>query len=278
MRNIAGSYVRKGKLIHFNVDIPGDWNELDPSTFSHIIQVLHFRKADPYTISVSLLALIFGSRNFHILDGLPDEDLHTLIPTTNFLLEEKPPLKNFFPEINLKKKKHIAPAEDLSNLGFGEWCFVFEFYNYYHLTNDVQWLNKLIAALYRPLDPEQNEDSVNYSGDKREKFNENLIEKRAKSVEALEERIKLAILSWFSVALTMVAENRPHVFPKKQEGETSTELNTEQTEMRTWLTVFRELLGSKWGTSDQLKETNAMFILDELEDRQIEYEKLSKKR
>jgi len=276
MRNIAGSYDRNGKLIQFNVDIPGSWNELDSATFSHIIQVLHFRNADPYTISVSLLALIFGSKNIHILDGLPDEDLHTLIPITNFLLEEKPPVKNFFLEINLKKKKHIAPAEDLSNLGFGEWCFVFEFYNYYHLTNDVQWLNKLIAALYRPVDPEQNEDSVNYSGDKREKFNENLIEKRAKSVAALEERIKLSILSWFSVALASVAEARPHVFPKKQEGETNQESNAEQTEMRTWLTVFRELLGPKWGNSDQLKETNAMFILDELEDRQIEYEKIKK--
>lgn len=274
MKNISGKYEIKGKSVGFNVDIPSSWEELDRYQFATIIQVLNFRKADPYTISVSLLSLLFGQKNFHILSGLPEEYLYELVPLTNFILEDKPPLKNFFPEINLNKKKHISPDPDLSNLGFGEWCFAFEFYNYYQLTTDIKWLNKLIAVIYRPIDPNEDEDSPKFTGDLRERFNENLIAKREKAVQSLEERIRLAILSWFSVALSHVTADRPNVFPTPREGEETPVSPTPDS--RTWMSVFRDLLGPKWGTTEELKNTNAMFILDELEERQIEYDKAAK--
>lgn len=277
MKNITGDYEKHGKLIKFSAAVPSDWSELDKFQFATIIQVLHFRKADPYTISVSLLALLFGAKNFHILDGLPDEYLHSLVPLTNFLMEEKPAVKNFFPEINIRKNKHIAPAEDLSNLGFGEWCFAFESYNYYKLTNDIKGLNTLIAVLYRPIDPADNESSSTFSGDRREKFNENLIEKRTKSVAAIEERIKLAILAWFTVALSDIADARPHVFPKRNE-EVAEEAVEPTSDSATWLDVFSDLLGPKWGNIEQLKYTNAMMILNHLEKQQIEFEKISRKK
>src|SRR5690606_1967936 len=101
MRTISGSYTRNKKLIPFSAEIPASWKELDRQQFATIIQVLHFRKADPFTISVSLLALLFGPKHFHILDNLPPEDLHSLVPLTNFLLEEKPPAKNHFPRLKI---------------------------------------------------------------------------------------------------------------------------------------------------------------------------------
>lgn len=276
MRKVSGHYELNKSAIKFDIEIPSAWNELDKHQFATIIQVLHFRKADPYTISVSLLALLFGQKNFHVLSGLPDELLTELVPLTNFLIEEKPPVQNYWPTINIKKKRHVAPADDLSNFSFGEWCFAFELYNYYRLTNDHHSLNKLIAVIYRPLDPNVKEGSSNYIGDLREKFNENLIEKRAQQVQGIEEKIKLAIVAWFSVALAEVIEDRPHVFPKKQ-GEQKAE-ESSGSDSRTWLTVFRELLGPKWGSIEMLKHTNAMFVLDELEDRQIEFEKAKRKK
>src|SRR5690554_3808433 len=109
MRTVSGSYTRNKKLVQFNAEIPAAWEELDKDQFSAVIQVMHFRNADPFTISVSLLALLFGPKHFHILDNLPAEDLHSLVLVTNFLIDEKPPLKNFFPELRLHKKLHIAP-------------------------------------------------------------------------------------------------------------------------------------------------------------------------
>lgn len=282
MRNIAGHYTDQyKKIIKFNIDIPSEWSELDKHTFASVIQILHFRNADKYTISVSLLALLFGQQNFHVLSGLNDEDLHALVPLTDFLVSEKPPVKNFFPTLNMKGKQHVAPAEDLSNLGFGEWCFAYDAYNYYHLTKDPLWLNTLIAIIYRPEDPTESEDSATFSGDTREKFNENLIDKRVKSVQAIEDRIKLAVLSWFSVALLEVCSHYPHVFPPRdpeaQDPEARRELEPGEAP-DSWLKIFRQLLGPKWGTAENLKKTNAMFILAELEERQIEWEEVKRKK
>lgn len=272
MRKLAGHY----ENVQFDIEVPGTWAELDKHQFSSIIQVLHFRKADPYTISVSLLALLFGVKNFHILSGIGDEYLTELVPLTNFLIEEKPPVFNHWPEIKVKKKIHAAPVDDLSNLGFGEWCFAYECYNYYRLTDDPSALNKLIAVIYRPLDPLSKKDSPDFKGDIREKFNSNLIEKRAQLLRGVDEKIKLAILAWFSVALAEVIEELPNVFPKR-EGDSESEAPTGD-DGRTWLSVFSDLLGPKWGTMDQLSDTNAMFILNYLEEQQIEFKKSNKKK
>lgn len=272
MRKVAGHYDN----VQFDIEVPGTWAELDKHQFSTIIQVLHFRKADPYTISVSLLALLFGVKNFHILSGVGDEYLTELVPLTNFLIEEKPPVFNHWPKIKVKKKIHAAPEDDLSNLGFGEWCFAYECYNYYRLTDDPSVLNKLIAVIYRPLDPLSKKDSPDFKGDVREKFNSNLIESRALLLRGIDEKIKLAILAWFSVALAELVDGLPNVFPKRDE-KPETDAPTGD-DGRTWLSVFSDLLGPKWGTMEQLSNTNALFILNYLEEQQIEFKKINTKK
>lgn len=285
MKSISGAYIKDNKEVKFAVKVPQAWDELDRLQFSRVIEILHFKKADKFTVSVSILALLFGQDNWHVLHHLSEnktnsedelnggEMITALIPLTNFVFEDKPSIKNHFPILKINRRKHIAPADDLSNLGFGEWCFAHQYYIYYSLTQDRIWLHKLISVIYRPIDPEQKPDSASYSGDLREKFNENLLEKRALDVAAIEGHMQLAVLSWFSIALAEVQSARPHVFPEVPEIPIDPEQPQEEPDLsRTWLTVFRELLGPKWGTSEQLKFTNAMFILDELEDRHIAFE------
>ncbi|MGY4385635.1 hypothetical protein ACVWYN_002681 [Pedobacter sp. UYP24] len=274
MRIISGNYIKDYKEVPFKCEVPGSWTELDPKQFSRIIQVLHYSKADEHTISVSLLGLLFGRFNFHILENLPDEDLYNLVPLTNFIRDEKPSVSNPFPNLKIHKRWCAAPADDLSNLSFGEWCFAFQFFTYYKLTNDDSWIVKLLACLYRPADPNQKLDSPEYSGDVREQFNENLIESRAIRIASIPEHMRLGILAWFTLAVQNIMEQRPLVFPVNEiDPEESAADAEEMPEMdsRTWLTVFRELLGPKWGTTNQLKHTNAMFILDALEEQQIAY-------
>jgi hypothetical protein len=153
---------------------------------------------------------------------------------------------------------------------------VFQFYSYYRKTNDIVWLEKMIATLYRPADPTQVVDSVTFSGDVRERFNENLIEKRALSVRDIPEKFKLAVFGWFTAAVNQVMMYRPNVFPPVPEGSEFQEQGEQPEDGRTWLSVFRELLGPKWGTSEQLKFTNSMFVLDALEEQKIAYDEAMK--
>ena len=285
MRNLSGTYIKDNAEKSFAIAVPSAWDELEPHQFATIIQVLHYQKADKYTASVSLLALLFGAKHYHVLRGLQNDDpeqdyLHSLVPLTNFLVEEKPPIKNFFPSLKINKKICLAPAEDLSNINFGEWCFMYQFYQYYLIDQNEHWMNSLIALLYRPADPSQDPDRADYKGDMREVFNENLIAKRAKDVAAIESKFKLAVLAWFTVAIQAVMERRPEVFPMAapdqddvpmDENSPAEPISQVMPSDRTWLTVFRELLGPKWGTADQLKVTNAMFVLDALEEQQIAY-------
>ncbi|RZM19143.1 MAG: hypothetical protein EOO88_38830, partial [Pedobacter sp.] len=267
MRSITGHYEKNYKAVKFSHQVPGSWDELDSKQFARIIQVLHYNKADEHTIAVSLLALLFGKDGWHILDNLPDEDRYSLVPLTNFIRDVKPPVYNPFPNLKIHKRWCAAPAQDLSNMSFGEWCFAFQFYTYYKLTNDSIWVNKLIACLYRPADLSQDKESPEYTGDVREAFNENLIDSRAKRIASIPEHFRLGVLAWFTLAVQTVMEARPLVFPVNEIDQQETIEDPEQTpeiDSRTWLTVFRELLGPKWGTTNRLKHTNAMFVLDAL--------------
>lgn len=278
MKRISGNYVKGKKEVAFDCQIPSSWDELTSQQFATVVQVFAYRQADPFVVSTSLLTALFDAKNYHILHHLPEEELHALLPLTNFLFETRPPLKNPFPKVKIGKNFHYAPTPTLSNIGFGEWCFAYEFFRFYRHSGDDLWRDKLIATLYRQLDVKKDPAAHDFDGDIRLPFNENVIDARAKHFAGLREDVKNAIVAWFQVALDAVAERRPHLFPKRDPEHLEPEPPTDQQpDGRTWLDVFRELLGPKWGTIEQLKYTNAMFVLDELESLKVEYEKSKRK-
>jgi hypothetical protein len=268
MRQVSGTYIGKHKKpVPFDVQIPSSWAELGREQAASVLEVLTYKNANKNVIGASLLALLFGDK-WEILAYQDNEALYSLLGLTNFLLETQPEAKNNYPAIKLRRKKHIAPADDLNNLSFGEWCFAYQACHYYRLSRDPLYLDKLIAILYRPADKTNKPGTATYTGDHREVFNENLIDLRARSVADVQLRIKQSILAWFSAALYNIMQDRPHVFPQGKDGEE--EPAAAGDENRTWFTVFRELLGPKWGTEKELRHANAIFILDALEEQQIE--------
>jgi len=276
MRKISGHYTDKFEIQHtFAAEIPGNWGELTAQQYATILQLLTYEQADKYTIGASFLSILFGPKNWHILNNLPDEELHDLMPLTNFIIESAPPAINRIPKLKMRGKVRYAPADDLSNIGFGEWCFAYQFYTYFVQTGDVQFLNKLIATLYRPADADQKPGTPGFKGDIRQPFNENLIDAQARALNDVEMRIRLAILGWLRAAFSNIMEQRKNAFPEPEKDSEGNIKAQNESDARTWLTVFRELLGSKWGTTEQLKFTNAMFILDHLEEQQIAFKQSS---
>ena len=273
MRTLSGQYPVNNKLTDFSFEVAENWEELTPEQYAHILQILTYQKADPYTLKASFISLLCGNKHFPIIATFDEDELTGLLPIIDFIFTTRPPVVNKFPILNINKKECHAPADDLSNIGFAEWCFAYQFYQLYFEFKNAAYLNQLIACLYRPADSEQNENNENYSGDLRFPFNENLIEKRAKSVAAIEEHIKHAVLVWFSSALLQVMDRLPNVFPpvdtaQQQQQE---EQEAKQENPTNWMTIFRELLGPKWGTANQLKFENAMFVLDGLEEQHIAF-------
>ena len=271
MKHISGHYTPKsGKAVSFDVQIPETWAELNIYQTAALLEVLTHSRLDLSLKGAIFLAILFG-KDVHIVYNLPDEELLSLAPLTNFILETDPEAVNPLPEITIAEKPCIAAAADLSNIGFGEWCFAYQVYHFYCSAKDEKLLDQLIAILYRPAAPDMHPEHIDFTGDLRLRFNENHIPARAQAAAALEPIIKHTVLAWFASALFNVMKNRPHLFPQKTEDELLPP--PDQDDHRTWFTVFRELLGPKWGTEAQLKFTNAMFVLDALEEQQIDGQK-----
>jgi hypothetical protein len=244
------------------VNIPSKWEELSPDQFATILEVLGHRNADKYTIGVSVLALLFGAKNYSLLRDMDDEELHCLMPLCNFIFDSDIPLINFYQTLKVDKKTLYAPSLDLSTINFGEWCFAYQMWEFFVKSKDLVFLDKLIAIIYRPKNKLKN--ALETTGDIRESFNENSIELRAALIAKLELKTKQAIFAWFNTAITMIMVRREKVFPKSEVQEETPE--TQEAPGNTFLTIFRELLGAKWGTTEVLKSTNAMFVLDYLEE------------
>jgi len=268
---IAGAYIKDNKEVPFSAEIPSRWEELDAHQYATIVEIRGFSKADPFTMAMSLLTILMGTENYHILYYLPDEDKHSLVTLTDFIMNVSVPVKNFFPKLNLRKKEYFAPSDHLSELNFGEWCFAYQAWDYYTKFKDEQFLNELIAILYRQKSTDPM--ALEKVGDIREAFNENIISKHAKSVANLQSRIKLAVYAWFTSALTQQMSYRPTAFPV---GAADVEEPKEGTAPATIFTLFRELLGPKWGTTGVLRLENADFVLDGLEEMRISYKESQK--
>ena len=285
MKRISGHYLDKNdKQVNFDFEVATSWEELERFQVEIILEILTYKRADRYTVSASLLILLCKMNWLHVA-SLPDEDIHALVPLTNFLFDTQPPAKNLHPKLTMRKIKYFAPADDLSNIGFGEWCFLAEMLHNYRRSKagaaatistgqpilPEAFLDKFIMTMYRPADPDQQPGHVNYTGDIREKFNENLINHRAKLITDMHFKIKETILAWFSAALLNIMASRPHLFPiVENKSDSSAEASAKAEIPFTWFDVFREQLGPKWGTTEELKYTNAIFVLDYLEQQQRE--------
>jgi hypothetical protein len=284
MRNISGIYTtNRKKTKRYSIQIAGDWNELTPGQFGTAIYMLQVTtKADPDWIRLSLLTLLF-QKHWPVLEGVSPDDRHTLlIELTRFFYEVEPPLINFYPKIKISKTELISAALDLNNIGFGEWCFLDTYFSFYFKSSgDIKWLDRMIATVYRPRDPQANEDQVNYTGDLRQVFNENLIPKRAELVSTFTTQQKMAIFQWLAIALKQAKDIRPDAFPRveparDENGELLPVEQSEAKEESTWMDVFNELIGPKFGTPETLKHTNAFLVLDHLNKEQKVFKSLGK--
>lgn len=294
MRKLSGIYrTDRKKTKRYSIEIPSTWEELKPGQFGTAIYLLQVTtQADPQWIRLSLLALLF-EKHFPILSGVSAEDKETLLNgmqdefgnvvfegLPEFFYTEEPPLKNFYPELKINKIKLIPAAEDLSNIGFGEWCFLDTFFEFYFRSQgDEMWLNRMIATVYRELDPDANENNVNYTGDLRQVFNENLTLVHADRIKEIPNNVKMAVFQWIAIALKQAKEGRPEVFPKPvpqldAEGKPIPITPKENPENNaSWMDIYADLIGPKFGTSDQLKKTNAFFVLDYLNKEQRNWQK-----
>ncbi len=109
-------------------------------------------------------------------------------------------------------KRFYGPADRLFNSSFEEFIAAEMHYMNFLKDNNTMHIESLIASLYRPEDPGYDPKHFEFKGDRREPFNDHLIEARAKSFQHLNIAVKYAIFYWYQGCREFLTYQFPHVF------------------------------------------------------------------
>lgn len=216
------------KINNDTYQCPSSWNELAGDQLLRIAELspLHLPPAE---FKISLLRSLFGletmkvkekvikgeicflfkhgRKNIYIISAL---DISFIIQKFDFLFQIKKDTggnntytlrsrltKNLIPEIKIGSEKFYGPSDGLTNLIFQEYIHTETLISKFNSTGDIAFLDKLIAVLYRPQSKDYNPDDANFSGDRREPFNDFIIDARASAVSKIDNTLKHAILMFY---------------------------------------------------------------------------------
>jgi len=114
-------------------------------------------------------------------------------------------------------KWYYCAKDGLANITLYELAYTFSMYEAYLRTQEEQYANKLIAALYRPSRPETREERESaWHGDRRQPLRryEDKVDERAKMAASLPVLTRRFIVFWFAGCREAIAKQYPRVFKK----------------------------------------------------------------
>lgn len=233
---------------NINYQFPSKWDELNKSQLFDVIDLLLSGLSEREFKLKSFLKLlnlkvairkpsIRAGELLHLLKAkknkpffLSDQQLYELTKGLDFFTKEvKTELgisvitpnseltKNLVPFFSHRFRKYYGPSDRLFNLKFDEYIVAETNLSNYLKSQSEKDLNKLVATLYRPEEPEYNPGNFTYRGDRREPFNDHLINARALKFRKLSPVIKISVLLFYQGCQKFITLQFPNVFnsPKK---------------------------------------------------------------
>lgn len=166
---------------------------------------LKAKKHKPFLVTGEQLADMLKTLDFLTAEiKKEDETVQRII--SSWLTKQK------LPWFRYRFKKYYGPETRLFNILFDEFLEADQHFLAFTRTHDDNDLNKLVATLYRPADKRVKPGNINYTGDRRETFNDNLVEYRAKKLRRVPVETKLIILFFYQGCREFLKVNFPAVF------------------------------------------------------------------
>ncbi|MDO7849238.1 hypothetical protein Q5H92_22935 [Hymenobacter sp. M29] len=224
--------------------VPSAWNELSRRQLLQITRLHGQGFASDRALDDAFRRVILGvpGRLWARLNGVQRVELRHLVPV-RFLREPAdfaPLTEQLLPHLPYLKWyqglgcRYFGPRENFRNLSFAEFIFADAFFLRYLQTNDETQLDRLVATLYRPQRAGYAPLAPDYAGDRREPFNENLLDARARHVARLEHHVKYAVMLWYRGCRKALETRFEYVFT----GE-----NNRKASAGSWADVLHELAG-----------------------------------
>jgi hypothetical protein len=189
--------------------IPEAYNELTPRQLRAVGKLIAFSNADAQLNAIYALLDIRVLRwkdrkKRKVISRLGGEWLHTLLTNNTIFgwLFGKAKLINYpIRSFWMRGIKYHGPHGDILNTNASEVVFAYTFFKQYSKTQKAEYLDRIVALLYRPYNPMSliKRFTYGYTGDVRMPLNGYFFEKRVKRVAKLSADVKSIIfLQWAS--------------------------------------------------------------------------------
>lgn len=236
--------------------VPATWNELDRPLLRRLAPLLYRRYPDAPTQRMHLLAALLGLPLAFVFATMTPVQFLEICWLTDFLVESVALTRLPEPAVWVHFRRYHGPADALNNLRFLEFVFADSYFVAYAQTQHVQWLDKLLAVLYRP----GRWWGTAAAGDRRQPFNEHLVGRRAERLARLPDDQKLVLLTWYRGCRQALEQRYPRVFAAPREAPAA------DTAPDGWAFVLREMSGGAFGTLDETGQQNLHTVLAKMED------------
>jgi len=139
-----------------------------------------------------------------------------LLKTVNFITEAPSLTNQLIPRFSLWPLPFAlyGPSDSCYNINYNELIHAQLAYTNYNNTKKTEYLNNLVAVLYRPRKIWVNKNSPGWDGDMREPFSAYNYQRRAKLLRFVPFKIKYAIFIFYSGSLALMEKEHPLCFQK----------------------------------------------------------------
>ena len=182
-------------------------NKYPATGYGITIEVYQFRHGR-HSFIIELNDIVFAASKLQFMFRIEEKDGQTVYSLNSKLS------KNLLPQIRfgrIFKRTWHGPADSISNISFSEFIHAETAYDKLLSTSREQYLNRLVAILYRPAG-DDNINSPDFRGDVRRKFNDFLIEKSAKKAASMSKNFKTAVLIYYIGCRYAITRIFPEVF------------------------------------------------------------------
>ena len=180
---------------------------------------------------------------------------------TKFLFDGNQITRNIVPAY----KGHYGPADQLTNVRMGEFCFAENYFMQWKITQQTTHLNMLLACLWRPAAKDRK--LAKQAGDIRMKFNPVVLPQHAKKIDKWPIDIKMAMaMVYDGMRKEKIAAN-PNIFS----GESS---NENDSLYGLWSVMRGIAKAGHFGDFDKVQDQYVDTIMMELNEALAESERI----
>lgn len=270
----------KWERTHKKISVPSKYNELSAKQLRHICYASHV-PGTIYQQRAYILRVLLNKRRWwfkqfspvqvyemsYLTDWLYEKKDDGLILLRPDLTENKLPILRIpFSLRHLTGFRHIftrfyGPSKGLGNATMLELALADREYLRFLKTQKIEYLDRLIAVLYRERDPKKSTTDPTYDGDLRFPVNDFTLSERAKIFKGLNIGTKLSVFYFFEGCRTRIV-NDPSLHlvfnhPKAEEISKNQDL--------TWINLIIQLGGFTQRSQSEVEETNCYTVLFKLQ-------------